>query len=64
MSTALVTPKQALAIGGALYGMGVVWMFRNYIDRSSIRKLYVKADKEYERVHVMGYPQYEGNRSE
>ncbi|EGW35157.1 uncharacterized protein SPAPADRAFT_58356 [Spathaspora passalidarum NRRL Y-27907] len=61
MALVKVTPMQALAVGGVLYGLGAAWMFKNYFKQSSMRKIYTSADKEYEKVHVMRYPQYEGN---
>ncbi|RLV92564.1 Glucose starvation modulator protein 1 [Spathaspora sp. JA1] len=58
-----VTPMKALAVGGLLYGLGAAYMFRNYFKNSSMRKIYTDADREYEKVHVMRYPQYDGNLS-
>ena len=57
----LLTPGTAILIGGVCYGSWAIWMARNYFHRSSIRKVYVESDKEYERVHPMQKIQYEGN---
>lgn len=52
----MINPKHALLVGGALYGCGVAYMFKNYYQRSSFRKIYVTADKNYEKVKILHPP--------
>ncbi|KAM3117999.1 hypothetical protein RJF_3910 [Candidozyma auris] len=51
-----MNPKHALLVGGALYGCGVAYMFRNYYKKSSFRQIYVKADQNYDKVKIMHPP--------
>ncbi|KAI5951624.1 hypothetical protein KGF54_004698 [Candida jiufengensis] len=59
--TSTITPFRALLIGGGCYSIFTVMMFKNYFKNSSMRKIYTTADSNYEKVHPMSYPQYEGN---
>lgn len=52
----MINPKHALLVGGALYGCGVAYMFTNYYKRSSFRQIYVKADKNYDKVKILHPP--------
>lgn len=52
----MINPKHALLVGGALYGCGVAYMVKNYYQRSSFRKIYVTADKNYENVKILHPP--------
>ncbi|CAK9435510.1 uncharacterized protein LODBEIA_P02370 [Lodderomyces beijingensis] len=56
-----ITPNRALLLGGACYGAWAIWMAKNYFKQSSMRKIYVNADKEFENVHPMRHIQYDGN---
>lgn len=51
-----MNPKLALLTGGALYSAGAVWMFTNYYNQSSFKKIFVKTDKAYENVKLMHHP--------
>lgn len=53
----MLAPKHALIIGGGLYACGALYMARNYYNNSSFRKIYVKADKAYEKVKIMHPPE-------
>ncbi|EEQ39960.1 putative mediator of RNA polymerase II transcription subunit [Clavispora lusitaniae] len=52
----MITPRTALMIGGGLYACGAMYMARNYYNDSSFKKIYVKADKTYEKVKIMHPP--------
>lgn len=49
---AIKNTSKALAICGGLYALGAAWMATNYYNKSSLKKIYVKADPAYEKVKV------------
>ncbi|KAK6456795.1 uncharacterized protein RJT20DRAFT_126850 [Scheffersomyces xylosifermentans] len=49
----MLAPGKALLIGGLCYGAGVVYMSTCYYRRSSLYKIYVNSDKEYENIKIM-----------
>lgn len=53
----MLSPKHVLVIGGGLYACGALYMVKNYYNNSSFKKIYVKADKGYEKVKIMHPPE-------
>ncbi|ODV77557.1 uncharacterized protein CANTADRAFT_56352, partial [Suhomyces tanzawaensis NRRL Y-17324] len=48
----MMPPKRALAIGGVCYGIGAFCMINYYYKNSSLKKIFVNADRQYEQVKV------------
>ncbi|CAK7895416.1 hypothetical protein CAAN1_12S04896 [[Candida] anglica] len=48
----LTKPINALLLGGAVYGSWAIYMSQNYYKNSSMRKIFVNSDKQYEAVKI------------
>jgi hypothetical protein len=53
---ALLKPRNALMVGGVVYGMGVFYMATRYPQKSNMRKIFTDADKEFQGVHPLHLP--------
>jgi len=56
ISRTLLKPRNALMVGGVVYGMGVFYMATRYFQQSNMRKIFTDADKEFQGVQPLHLP--------